>query len=47
MVNSSLLAGYYYALVFRAHRYTQSHPALKYMDLDPGILANLVQRYYN
>jgi hypothetical protein len=47
MVNSSLLAGYHYAPVFRAHRYTQSHPALKDMGLDLGILANLVQRYYN
>ena len=33
--------------VFRAHRYTQSHPALKDKDLDPGKLANLNRLYCN
>ena len=31
--------------VFRAHRYTQSHPALKDKNLDPGKLANLNRLY--
>ena len=33
--------------VFRAHRYTQSHPALKDKDLDPGKHANLNRLYCN